>query len=138
MQWTLDLAKDRRTCIPRSYIVQSLLMEHVIGLLDLFASGHLTSQEIAIIINMHSQTLNIVQSSWDMIVICICSSKIAVHNYTSRLARETSLIVILYGGPYFPAMVPILPGPGVPKFYDTGPAPGPSAIIMLNSPAPVP
>ena len=69
-----------------------------------------------------------------MLSVMFHSSKIAVHvllilhNYNSKLARETSL-VIMHGGPYFPERVPILPvewGLGVPnlmgspKFYDTG------------------
>ena len=68
-----------------------------------------------------------------MLSVILHSSKIAIHvlltlhNYSSKLARGTSL-VILHGGSYFPAMVPILlvewrPGVpnlmGSPTFYDT-------------------
>ena len=46
----------------------------------------------------------------------ICSPDL---EYCSKLACGTSLVV-LHGGPYFPARVPILPvewGPGVPQSY---------------------
>ena len=75
---------------------------------------------------------------------------LTLHNYIVQIkpARGTS-VVILHGGPYFPARVPILPvewGPGVPntasqshgspKFYTSrqGSFRIRSAIILLYSP----